>query len=132
MILMSLTHHLKTHCKAIGLEFWLPLPLVGILFWLGGEWVTGQALSQPRQLSQPLTINSQQQVTLVLNLLSIEVQIRQSSGYAKVEVMTTNPTLRKLEFEFPVLDPDLISAQLAAELGLPVTEVERLARYRFD
>jgi hypothetical protein len=94
----------------LGFDFWLVLPLAGLLFVAGGEWVTGQALSRPRRLEQPLAIRSQQQATLALDILSIQAEIRRSRGYTKVEVTTTNPHLRKLEFEFPQLDPDQVSA----------------------
>jgi hypothetical protein len=49
-----------------------------------------------------------------------------------VEVTTTNPHLRKLEFEFPQLDPDQVSAQIAQELGLAPEQVQRLTRYSLD
>lgn len=116
----------------LGFDFWLVLPLAGLLFVAGGEWVTGQALSRPRRLEQPLAIRSQQQATLALDILSIQAEIRRSRGYTKVEVTTTNPHLHKLEFEFPQLDPDQVSAQIAQELGLAPEQVQRLTRYSLD
>jgi len=79
-----------------------------------------------------LAIRSQQQATLALDILSIQAEIRRSRGYTKVEVTTTNPHLRKLEFEFPQLDPDQVSAQIAQELGLAPEQVQRLTRYSLD
>jgi hypothetical protein len=116
----------------LGFDFWLVLPLAGLLFVAGGEWVTGQALSRPRRLEQPLAIRSQQQATLALDILSIQAEIRRRRGYTKVEVTTTNPHLRKLEFEFPELDPDRVAAQIAQELGLTPDQVQRLTRYSLD
>lgn len=33
----------------LGLEFWLPLPLLGFGFWVGGSLLTDAMLSQPSQ-----------------------------------------------------------------------------------
>ncbi len=117
---------------SLGADFWLALPLAGILFGVGGEWVTGQVLSRPRPQAQPLAIRSQQQAILTLDILSIQAEIRRRRGYTKVEVTTTNPHLRKLEFEFPELDPDRVAAQIAQELGLIPDQVQRLTRYSLD
>lgn len=126
------TRHLHHLLHRLGSEFWLPLPLVGLLFGMGGQWVTEQALSQPRPLEQPLTITSQQQATLVLDILAIEAEIRVNRGYTKVDVTTSSPVLRKLEYEFTELDPDQVTFNLAQELGLTTQQVERLTRYRFS
>jgi len=111
---------------------WLILPLSGLLFILGGEWMTNQALSRPHSLQQPLAIRGQHHATLALDILSIQVEIRRSRGYTKVEVNTTSPHLRKLEFEFPELNPDQVAAQIAQELNLTPEQVQRLSRYRLD
>ncbi|MCF2971723.1 hypothetical protein L1047_11010 [Synechococcus sp. Nb3U1] len=110
----------------------MPLPLVGLSFWVGGQWITEQALSQPRPLDQPLTITSQQQATLVLDILAIEAEIRTNRGYTKVDVTTSSPVLRKLEYEFAELDPNEVTLNLARQLGLTTQQVERLTRYRFS
>ena len=89
---------LQSREPSLGADFWLALPLAGILFGVGGEWVTGQVLSRPRPQVQPLAIRSQQQAILTLDILSIQAEIRRRRGYTKVEVTTTNPHLRKLEF----------------------------------
>lgn len=131
-MLLGRARHLHHLLHKLGLEFWLPLPLVGLSFWVGGQWVTEQALSQPRPLDQPLTITSQQQATLVLDILAIEAEIRMNRGYTKVDVTTSSPVLRKLEYEFAELDPNEVTLNLAQQLGLTTQQVERLTRYRFS
>ncbi len=116
--------------RPLWLEFWLPLPLLGIIFWLGGSFVTNQVLSRPYSTVTKLQADTQQQVQLSVTVLVIKAQIERSEGLTKVEVKTADPELKKLEFEFPVTQVNQVEAMVAQKLRLPREDVRKLVRYQ--
>src|SRR4028118_1361871 len=116
--------------RPLWLEFWLPLPLLGIIFWLGGNFVTNQVLSRPYSTVTKLQADTQQQVQLSVTVLVIKAQIERSEGLTKVEVKTADPELKKLEFEFPVIQVNQVEAMVAQKLRLPREDVRKLVRYQ--
>jgi cell division protein FtsX len=116
--------------RPLWLEFWLPLPLLGIIFWLGGNFVTNQVLSRPYSTVTKLQADTQQQVQLSVTVLVIKAQIERSEGLTKVEVKTADPELKKLEFEFPVTQVNQVEAMVAQKLRLPREDVRKLVRYQ--
>jgi hypothetical protein len=116
--------------RPLWLEFWLPLPLLGIIFWLGGNFVTNQVLSRPYSTVTKLQADTQQQVQLPVTVLVIKAQIERSEGLTKVEVKTADPELKKLEFEFPVIQVNQVEAMVAQKLRLPREDVRKLVRYQ--
>jgi hypothetical protein len=126
---MSLPHWLKT-LRSLWLEFWLPLPVLGILFWLGGNMVTNQVLSRPYTTVSKLQADTQQEVKLFVTVLLIKAEIDKNEGLTRVTVKTTDPELKKLEFEFLVTEASQVEALIAQKLGLYPTDVRRLVRYQ--
>ncbi|MBD1892099.1 hypothetical protein [Coleofasciculus sp. FACHB-SPT9] len=114
----------------LGLEFWLPLPLLGIIFWVGGGLVTDQALSRSYDTVDKLQADTQLEVQLSVTLLVIKAEIDKEQGFTKVQVKTTDSTLKKLEFEFPVTEFSQVEAAIAQELGLSAENVRTLVRYQ--
>ncbi|MEW5860814.1 MAG: hypothetical protein AB1861_26155, partial [Cyanobacteriota bacterium] len=102
---------------SLGLEFWLPLPLLGIIFWVGGGLVTDQALSRSYDTVDKLQADTQLEVQLSVTLLVIKAEIDKEQGFTEVQVKTTDSTLKKLEFEFPVTEFSQVEAAIAQELG---------------
>ena len=45
--------------KSLGLELWLPLPLLGVLFWVGGGLLTDYLLSRSYYNKDKLQVNTQ-------------------------------------------------------------------------
>lgn len=116
--------------RPLWLEFWLPLPLLGIVFWCGGNFVTRQVLSRPYSTVNKLQVDTQQQVQLSVTVLVIEAQMKRREGITRVAVKTTDPQLNKLEFEFPVTEVSQVEATIARKLGLSREDVRKLARYQ--
>ncbi len=120
-------------CKALNvlwLEFWLPLPLLGVGFWLTGSLLTEQVLSRPYSTVNTLQANAQRKVQLSVTVLVITAEIDKSEGVTKVELKTAESTLKTLEFEFPVTEFNQVETNIAQELGLSRAEVRKLVRYQ--
>ncbi|MBD0346210.1 MAG: hypothetical protein ICV63_15580 [Coleofasciculus sp. Co-bin14] len=126
---MSLPRWLQA-LRPLLLEFWLPLPLLGIIFWLGGNFVTSQVLSRPYSTVSKLQADTQQEVQLSVTVLVIKAEIERSEGVTQVEVKTADPELTRLKFEFPVTEVSQVEAAIAQKLGLSREEVKKLVRYQ--
>jgi hypothetical protein len=114
---------------SLGLEFWLPLPLLGMLFWLGGSWTAEWAMSRPRITEIRLQASQQMQVQIPVAIVAIEAEIHRNRGFSKVVVKTANPALKKLEYEFRLLEFGQVEAAIARELGLSRTQVQSRIQY---
>jgi cell division protein FtsX len=126
---MSLPRWLQA-LRPLLLEFWLPLPLLGIIFWLGGNFVTSEVLSRPYSTVSKLQADTQQEVQLSVTVLVIKAEIERSEGVTQVEVKTADPQLKKLEFEFPVTQVSQLETAIAQKLGLSREDVKKLVRYQ--
>ena len=113
----------------LGLEFWLLLPLLGLVFWVGGGLVTDQILSRSAPSKPPLQADKMEGKLEKIVLL-IKVEINRSQGFSKVKVKTANSALKKLEFEFPVTKTSQIEAAIGQELGLSPQRVRKLVIYQ--
>lgn len=116
--------------NSLWLEFWLPLPLLGISFWLGGSWLTNQVLSRPYTTVNTLQANVQPEVQVSFVVLFIKAKVEKSEGLTFVEVRTADSALKALEFEFPVTELYQVEASIAQELGLSREDVRKIARYQ--
>ncbi|MCG6133858.1 MAG: hypothetical protein MET45_04225 [Nostoc sp. LLA-1] len=123
--------HKASKLSSLGLEFWLPLPLIGISIWLGGKSVANQMLSYAYDTSVYLEANNQVIVQLSITVLAIEAEIKQQTGFTKVSIKTADSAIKTLEIELPTIDIAALEIGIAQELGLDVTTVKRLTRYQF-
>ncbi|NJN57648.1 MAG: hypothetical protein HC879_09175 [Leptolyngbyaceae cyanobacterium SL_5_9] len=115
--------------QRLGLEFWLPLPLLGVCFWVGGGLLTSQVLSRPYGTENTLQADVQLEVSLSVSVSLIRAVVNQDEASTLVEVKTVDSALKQLEFEFPVTELSQVEAAIAQELGLSIEEVRRLVRY---
>ena len=118
--------------KSLGLEFWLPLPLLGVLFWVGGGLLTDYLLSRSYYNKDKLQVNTQIKKNPAKVVLAIQVKINYNKGISKVKVRTANSTLKQLNFEFYVTEVSQIEAAISRELGLTLEQVRQLVRYQID
>lgn len=113
----------------LKLELWLPLPLLGLIFWFGGGLITDKVLSRSYATVDKLQADTQLEVQLAVTVLVIRAEINKSQGLTKVQVKTIDSTLKKLEFEFPVTEFSQVEDAIAQELGLSRADVRKLVRY---
>lgn len=126
---MSLPRWLQV-LRPLLLEFWLPLPLLGIIFWFGGNVLTHQVMSRPYSTVTKLQADTQQEVQLLVTVLTIKAQIERSQGITQVDVKTADPELKTLKYEFLVTEVSQVEEAIAQKLGLSREEVKKLVRYQ--
>lgn len=122
-------HWLQTFPN-LGLDFWLALPLVGIIFWGGGNFLSNQVFSLPRDTAEDLEANARTRVQLSFSVLVILVYINQERGFTEIEVKTDDANVKELDFVFPFTKFEQVEAAIAQELNLSLEEVRSLARYQ--
>ncbi|MDI9634939.1 hypothetical protein QQ054_02375 [Oscillatoria amoena NRMC-F 0135] len=130
----ALARSLKRSWLLASLEFCLPLPLLGLGFWMGSGWVAHQVLSYNYQTAQQLKADPEEVLNLAIDvtIVSIEAEINRRENFTEVQVNTADTTLKELRFEFPVTEVEAVEAAIIQELGLSPEAVQRLVRYRID
>ncbi|MBD2248625.1 hypothetical protein [Nostoc sp. FACHB-888] len=119
----------KRWLQGLGLEFWLPLPLVAVVFWLGCSFIAAQELRRPYSTEKKLQSDTQLEARVSVNVLLINAAVNRSKKITQVEVETADPILKRLELELPTIEFSQIEATIAQELGLPREDVRKLVRY---
>jgi hypothetical protein len=116
--------------SSLWLEFWLPLPLLGLLFWLSGNKLVDYVLSRPFTTANTLKLlaNPPTQFNLAVVSLSITAQIDRPKNLTKVNIISIESG-KKIELKFPFTDVDLIEAAIAGEINLPRDRVRKSIRY---
>lgn len=120
---------IKRWFQASGAEFWLPLPLVAILFWLGSSVLTAQELQQSQLTATQLQADTQMKAVVSVNILLINAVMNRNQNITLVEVETAESVLKRLELELATTDPEHIEEAIATELQLSQQEVRQLVRY---
>ncbi len=112
--------------RSLGLEFWLPLPLLGLAFWVGSGFVMDGVLTRSNQTTKYLKVDFQSAKQPSRTVLSIKSEINKRQGISRVKVKTDSSVLKQLEFEFPITNLNQLEAAISQELGLPVEDVKKL------
>jgi cell division protein FtsX len=112
------------------LEFWLPLPLLGVLFWFSGNLMAEQILSRSYDSVNKLQADNQLDVKLSMTVVFIQAEIDKTKGVTLVAIKTTDSSLKKLEFEFPNTNISQVETAIAQELGMSIENVRKLVRYQ--
>lgn len=119
----------KRWLQASGAEFWLPLPLVAMVFWLGSSLLTAQELQQSQPTATKLQADTQLKAVVSVNILLINAIINRSQSLTQVKVETAESVLKRMELELLTTDPSEIEAAIATELQLSPQDVRQLVRY---
>lgn len=118
--------------SSLGLEFWLPLPLLGLVFWIGSGLVTTQMLNQSYNPKTYLRADMQSQGERSRTVVLIKVVINKNQGFSNVEVKLVNSALKQMEFQFSVTDSVQVEEAISQQLGLPIEYVKTLVRYQIE
>jgi hypothetical protein len=113
---------------SLGVEFWLPLPLIGLGFWLIIQFVTAQSLSLSSYSDRELEV-SQNQPSPSGEILSIKVIVDRPSNSSQVTVKQTTSIIQKQEFTIPTTELKLLEPAIAKKLNLSVEQVRELIYY---
>ncbi|MEX0270776.1 hypothetical protein AB3R30_16655 [Leptolyngbyaceae cyanobacterium UHCC 1019] len=114
-----------------GWEFWLPLPLIAVLFWVAGHSMAAQVLSRPYDSLSKLRADRQPGVKLSVTILAMNAEIDRRRSKTIIFVRTMNFSLKSLEYEFPVVQASQVETAIAQKLEMPVETVRKLISYRF-
>ncbi|MGI2906523.1 hypothetical protein, partial [Tolypothrix sp. VBCCA 56010] len=115
--------------RALGLEFWLLLPLLGLAFWAGSGFVTDKLLNRSLSTDKYLRADIQLAKKAPKTTLSIQAKINKVKGFSTVTVKTANSTLKELKFEFVFTELSQVEMAISQELGLSGEDVKRLVHY---
>ncbi|WP_414562268.1 MULTISPECIES: hypothetical protein [unclassified Anabaena] len=114
----------------LGWEFWLPLPVLGIVFWSSGNLVVEKVLSRPYNTVNKLQTDTRPEFHLSIHLLMIRAEIDRHRGISEVIVKTTDSNTRN--FQVPVTDISLLETAIAQELGMSIDHVRKIVRYQIN
>lgn len=115
---------------ALGVEFWLLLPLLGLGFWFSSGLLTDRILDRFYKTENYLQIDNKQDRQSVKRIRAITVFINEENETSIVNVRIGNDVLQSLKFEFPLTAPEQLEAAISRELGLPRDQVRELVVYR--
>lgn len=113
----------------LRLEFWLPLPLLGLAFWVVSELMTERSLNLPHQSIESFQITpAQGQPTT--QILFIKVTVDRDRQISQVMVKKATPVYQKEEFELPTTRMAQVEMAISQKLGIPLSQVRQLLRYQ--
>ncbi len=120
---------IKRWLQASGAEFWLPLPLVAMVFWLGCRILTAQELQQSQPTATKLQADTQFKAVVSVNILLINAVINRNQNITQVKVETAESILKRMELELATTNPEQVEDAIATELQLSRQEIRQLVRY---
>jgi len=105
---------------SLKIEYLLPLPLLLIIFGVGGEWLTNLILSRSYLTVDKLQADTQTvNIQIIANVVFTENKIEKEQEFTQVELRVANSPLKKLTFRVPATELSKVQAMIAQELGLP-------------
>ncbi|MGF1673202.1 MAG: hypothetical protein ACFCUV_05860 [Rivularia sp. (in: cyanobacteria)] len=113
--------------KSLGIEFWLPLPILGISFWVVGGWLTQHSLTSPSKNMIELQTT---QPDYDKKIAFIKVEIYPKKGISSVKIMRLSKVYKQSEIILATTHIPHLEATIGAELGLSPEQVRKKMRYR--
>ncbi|MBE9044279.1 hypothetical protein IQ255_07670 [Pleurocapsales cyanobacterium LEGE 10410] len=113
----------------LRLEFWLPLPLVGLAFWSISGLITEHNLTQGDRNIESLII-APNQAQPASNILSIKVIVDRDRQLSQVRVKQTTQVNRYQQFELDTTEIKDLEQAIASRLNLSSKQVKQLLRYQ--
>ncbi|WP_319422768.1 hypothetical protein [Pleurocapsa sp. FMAR1] len=113
----------------LRLEFWLPLPLLGLAFWLMSGLITDHSLKYSHQSVKSYEITANEALS-GNKILYIKVIVNRDRNTSRVKVKQATQVYQKQEFELDSADLSQIETEIAQKLGLPAEQLSQLLRYQ--
>lgn len=112
--------------RSLGLEFWLPLPIVGLLFWAVSGWISDRQLRSSIDKPESVQFNPlpKKQYAGIITAITIKT----GSQSTTVIVNTTSPTLQTFTLKIPTANREQVELVIAQTLGLSIAEVRALSQ----
>lgn len=115
--------------RSLGLEFWLPLPLLGFAFWVVSGLVTDHSLKLANDSVESVKITPEK-AQLSTKILFIKVTVDRDRHISQVKVKKATRVYQKQEFELATTELEQIETAVSQKLGLPLPQVRQLLRYQ--
>ncbi|MGF1480157.1 MAG: hypothetical protein ACFB4I_11800 [Cyanophyceae cyanobacterium] len=117
--------------RTLGLEFWLPLPLLGFAFWGSSGLLTNRSLIFSKRSVEPFEIVP---VTAQSSprTLYIKVIVDRNRNLSQVRVKQATQIYQRQEFELATTELEQIETVISQRLGLSPEKVRRLSRYQIE
>lgn len=117
--------------SSLGLEFWLPLPILGLCLWIVSGWLVDRNLNRPSQTMRELQITQNSQPSPE-KVLSIKVIIDRDRSISLVKVKQVTSIFQRQEFQLSTTQLNRVEAEIGQKLGLSVEQVKQLVRYQVE
>ncbi len=115
--------------RSLGLEFWLPLPLLGFAFWVVSGLVTDHSLKLANDSVESVKITPDKAQPST-KILFIKVTVDRDRHISQVKVKKATRVYQKQEFELKTTELEQIETAVSQKLGLPLPQVRQLLRYQ--
>lgn len=79
---------------------------------------------------QQIQRNQQIKLNIPLDLMAIKATVEKQQGYSFVEVMIFNHALKKLDFELPIVEINMLESMMTQLFNLSVEDVRKLVSYQ--
>lgn len=113
----------------LRLEFWLPLPLIGLAFWFISGLITDHGLKHSQQSLEPYEIMADT-AQPKNQILYIKVMVDRQDNTSEVKVKQATQVYQKQEFNLATAEFEQIEAQISQKLDLSTEQVTQLLRYQ--
>lgn len=115
--------------RSLGLEFWLPLPLIGLTFWAASGVITEYSLKFTDPSVEPFTVTLDQNQPTE-KILFIKVRIDRDRGISQVKIKRAAQIYQQQEFELNTTNSEQIETAIGQKIGLSPEKARQLLRYQ--
>ena len=115
----------------LRLEFWLPLPLLGLAFWFVSGKITERSLNQSDRPVESFNITPDK-AEPTSTILFIKVRVDRGRNISRVKVKRATQVYEKQEFELGTTELERVETTVSQKLGLPPEKVRQLLRYQIE
>ncbi|MDJ0532934.1 MAG: hypothetical protein QNJ70_10645 [Xenococcaceae cyanobacterium MO_207.B15] len=115
----------------LRLEFWLPLPLLGLAFWVTTGLVTEHSFKNYHQSVESFNITPAQ-AQPSNTILLIKVKVDRDRNFSQVKVKQATQVYQNQEFELATTELEQLETAISQKLSLSPEKVRQLLRYEIQ